>query len=137
MNTVTIAEAIEIRRKRVQDTFKLDPTVIITLKKVDYTLEFDNAAIKGILKDTGYNLMSTAFSQDQMQDPIVMGSMLYWGLKANHPDMTQERADSLFSARLYPYILEKLRQALSMFLPDMSDVQIQKPGDVKPSEDPT
>ncbi len=136
--TVSIAEAIELRRERVQATFKLDPTVIITLKGVDYTLEFDNAAVKGVLKDTGYNMMSTAFSVDQMQDPDVMGAMLFRGLQHNHSDMTQEKADSLFSVRLYPYVLEKLRQSLALFLPDMTDVDVEKPKEAaKESEDPT
>ena len=123
MPKVTSIKAAEIRRDRVDDLFQLDPTVTITLKKTEYTLEINNWAVKGVLKDTGVNLMSVGFGPEQMQDPILMGSILYWGLLTYHDTLTQEAVDKMYTYRHYAYVLSKVRKALELFLPDMSDVE--------------
>ena len=121
---VKAAEArLAERRRRVLETFQLDPLVPIKLKGKDYTLEFNNWAVKKVLKETGFNVMSTGFGMEQMQDPVVMGNLLFNGLLTNHPDLTQDDVDRMYSFRHYPYILECLRIGLDLFTPDMSDVE--------------
>lgn len=122
--------------ERVQATFKLDPQVAITLKGKDYILEFNNYAVKGIFKETDFNLMGSAFTLAQMQNPRVMGVMLYYGLKTNHPDITEDEVDKLFTYRHYPYVLSKLRQAIGLFMPDLTDL-VSKPEGSGLPEDPT
>lgn len=122
---MTPEERQEIRKKRVEETFQLDPVVSIKLKQKDYTLEANNYAIKGILKDTAVNLMDTGFRKEQMNDPLLMGSMLFWLLRTNHPEMTQEESDKMYSFRHYAYVLQRLNIALDLFLPDMSDIDAQ------------
>ena len=117
---------VSIRRKRVQETFQLDPLVPITLKGKNYTLEFNNRAVKLILKDTGLNLMSAGFGMDAMQDPETMGAILFRGLQTHHPDLTQDDVDVLYSYRHFPYVIQCLRQGLELFLPDMSDVEAEE-----------
>ncbi len=131
-------EALELRRKRTLETFQLDPQVPIELKGKPYILELTNFAVKGILKDTGHNILSVGFGVEQMQDPEMMGALLRWALELNHPDLTQDDVDRMFSYRHYGYILEKLKAALDLFLPDMSDVQIEgaRPN-VQEGEDPS
>lgn len=111
-----------IRRQRLAETDRLEPVVTITLKGHTYTLECNNYAVKGILKDTGYNLMSEGFSTKQLQDPEVMGSMLNWLLKTHHPDLSVEDTDKLYTFRHYPYIIERIGTSIDLFLPDMSDI---------------
>src|SRR5476649_120824 len=135
---VDAKRAAEIRKERIAQLFQLDPVVMITLKRNDYTLEINNWAVKGVLKDTGVNLMSTGFGVAQMQDPEVMGSILYWGLKTHHPDLQQEDVDKLYSYRHYAYVLGQLRTALDLFLPDMSDVEVDEAmGRTETNADPT
>lgn len=136
----SVEDVVKIRRERVQQTFKLDPTVMITLKGKEYTLELNNYGVKQVLKDTGFNIMKDGFGQEQMQDPEVMGSLLFRALETNHPDLTQDLVDRLYSYRLYPYILEKMRTVLDLFMPDMSDVLAEQTPDGGPMlvvEDPT
>jgi len=122
---ITSEERRKIRKERVLELFKLDPLVPITLKGKEYILEFNNYAVKGVFKDTGLNIMKAGFGQEQMQDPEVMGAMLYWALKTNCTDFTQDDVDKMYSLRHYSYILERLREAIDLFLPDMSDIDAQ------------
>ena len=115
-----------IRRQRVLETFQLDPLVKVMLKGKEYTLEFNNRAVKFIMKDTSLNLMSAGFGMDAMQDPEIMGALLFRGLQTHHPDLTQDEIDLLYSYRHFPYILQCLRQGLDLFLPDMSDVEAEE-----------
>lgn len=136
---ISIKEAAELRKKRIEETFQLDPLTTIELKGKVYTMELNNFAVKGILKDTGYNLLSAGFGIREVQDPEILGAILYWSLVEHQPDLTQEAVDKLFAYRLYAYILEKLKVALDLFLPDMSDVQIEgarETQEVKEGEDP-
>jgi hypothetical protein len=125
-DTLTREQARDLRRTRIEQTFQLDPQVNITLKGKKYILELNNWAVKGILKQTTVNLMAAGdFGICQMQDPEVMGAILFWALASNQPDLTQDEVDKLYTFRHYPYILEKIKSALELFLPDMSDIQIE------------
>jgi hypothetical protein len=123
---VSKEDATKLRRERVQNTFQLDAATTITLRGKVYTLELTNYAVKGIYKDTGHNLMALGFSVQQMTDPEMMGSLLFWALQQNHPELTQDEVDKLFTYRHYGYILDRLKDALDLFLPDMSDVQVEE-----------
>lgn len=112
----------DIYLERVGQTFQLDPQVRITLKGVTYTLEFNNRAMKEVLKDCGFNALKDSLSAEAMESPEILGSLLYRGLKTHHPDVTADQVDMLFTSRHYPYIISRLRAAMEMFLPDMSDV---------------
>jgi len=121
---VSAADYTKIRRERVEPLFQLDPVVTITLKEKKYTLEFNNWAIKGVLKDTGINMISMGFSADMMSDPMMLGSVFYWAMATHQPEMTQDDTDKLFTYKHYAYVLEKLRICVDLFLPDMSDIEI-------------
>lgn len=114
------------RAKRVMETFKLDPAIKITLRGVEYTLEYNNYAVKGVLADVGLNLLSDGFGNlDQIQNPDILGSLLFRGLEINHPELKQADADRLFTTRHYSYVLNRLRAALALFMPDMSDIEVE------------
>ena len=125
VKVISIEEAQELRKKRIEETFQLDPLTTITLKGKTFTMELNNYAVKGIYKDTGHNLLAIGFGLKEMQSPELMGATLYWALKEHHPELTQDDVDKLFTYRHYGYILERLKVALDLFLPDMSDVQIE------------
>lgn len=127
----------KLHAERVRETFQMDPQVKITLKGKEWTLEFNNYGVKEVLKETGLNLLDSGFGPDQWKDPKVMGALFYQGLKANYPDLTQEEADKLFSYRHYSAILSSIRTALSLFMPDMSDVTLDKDEDDKKGESAT
>ncbi len=125
VKVLSAKEAADLRVERIKETFQLDPVVTIVLKGHEYTMELNNYAIKGVLKDTGHNMLSAGFGIKEMQDPEVMGSLLRWALNCHHPELTQDDVDKLFTYRHYGYILDRLKVALDLFLPDMSDVQIE------------
>lgn len=102
----------------VAETTKLDPAVSITLKGTLYKLEFTNRSVKNVFDDTGYNILQEKFDRSRMEDPKLMGSLVFRGLQKNHPDLDQDQADDLFTLRHYPYILDRLITALDMFMPD-------------------
>ena len=129
-------EQVELRTKRIGETLKLDPTVIIMLKGKDYTLEFNNFAIKGILKDTGFNLMGSFLGTEEMENPEIMGAVLYYGLKTHHNELTQEECDKLYGYRHNVYILDKIREAIRLFLPDMSDIVRAEEGEGEEAKEP-
>jgi hypothetical protein len=135
---VSKEEAVKLNSERIQATFQLDPAVKITLRGKEYTLELTNYAVKGLYKDTGHNLLSLGFTLEAMQSAELLGALLYWSLNYNHPDLTQDDVDKLFSYRLYGYILDRLKVVVDLFLPDMSDVQIEgaRP-EASKDEDPT
>jgi hypothetical protein len=114
---------MKLRRERVQETFQLDPLVIITLKGHDYTLEFNNFTVKCIYKELGINLLSEGIPMEAMQDPDKLGKLLLLGLQEHHPDLTQDAVDRLYTYRHYMYVLDRLQAALNLFMPDMSDVE--------------
>ena len=132
--------ALVQQRKEIEETFKLDPLVKIQLKGVEYTLEYNNLSVKGIYKDTGYNLLSTSLGKDQMDDPNVMGALLFYGLKTHHDAMTQEEADKLYTYRHVVYIMSRITTALELFVPASSNKDLADPdeaGSPQVSEDPT
>jgi len=109
------------RRKWIEESFKLDPIVTIMLKGKEYQLEFNNYAVKGILKDTGYNLMSKEPRLAYMHSPEIFGAFLYYGLKTHHPEMTQEEADKLYSLKHYLYVLDRITKAVTLFMPELTE----------------
>lgn len=125
-------------KSRVLETFQLDPVVTITLKGHDYTLEFNNWAVKEILRESGVNMIATGFTSEHMQSPEIMSVVLYYGLKTHHSELTQDGVDRMFTLRHYPYIHDRLSDAVDLFLPDMSDMEIEKraEGEANPG-DPT
>ena len=134
------------RRRRVQETFQLDPTVIITLKSKDYTLELTNFQAKVLYKDQGINLLAATIPAEKFQDLDFLGYMFWLCLQENQPDMTQEQADHLLSFRHRMGIMGAVIQCLTMFHPDLTDVTPVKPQEaaegevvkvVDPSEQPT
>ncbi len=135
--------ALEQDRKEIGDSFKLDPRVPIQLKGKEYTLEFNNFAVKGVYKDTGYNLLSTPLDKEQMNNPDIMGALLYYGLKTNHDDMTQDSADKLCTYIHQLYILSRLHAALDLFLPESAKKELEglsdpgEAGSPQVAEDPT
>ncbi len=132
--------ALEQQRKEIGETFKLDPQVTIKLKGAEYTLEYNNFAVKGIYKDTGYNLLSTPLDKQQMDDPDIMGALLYYGLKTNHEDITQEQVDKLYTYRHMVYVMSRITSALELFLPESSKKDLTDPGEAgspQVAEDPT
>ena len=126
MEKVTKEKYMEALESRIPDTFKLDPKVTITLKGNPYTLEFNNASAKGVLLDSGFNLLNDRLTQDHIGNPNIMGSLLFRGLQTNHPDLTIEETDKLFTVKHYPYINRKIMEALVAFMPDMSDMEVDE-----------
>lgn len=122
---VTVRQArVDAYEERVLETFQLDPRVALTLKGKALTLEFNNRAIKGVLKDCGFNALKSSLTVEAMEDPNTLGSLLFRGLQTHHPEMTQDDVDLLFTSRHYPYILNRIRAAMEMFLPDLSDLPV-------------
>jgi hypothetical protein len=126
-------------RKRVEETWKLDPLVKITLPgiKKEMTLEFDNAAMKGIFLESGINLLDGSWGKE-LTHPVNLGLMLYWGLK-RHQTISQEDVDKAYGARHIAYIQTKLGEALQPFYPDISDLEPKPKLEVVPGKvaDPT
>lgn len=114
-------ERLKVYDDRVQQTFQLDPQVSVTLKGSAYVLEFNNRAVKDVLKDCGFNALRDPLSMEVMENPEILGSLLHRGLQTHHPDLTIDAVDQLFTSRHYPYIVNRLRAAMDMFLPDLSD----------------
>lgn len=136
-------QRIDTYQQRVKETFQLEPQVSITLKKQTFTLEYNNRSIKDVLKDSGFNLLADSLyasegASQPLENPEILGSLLYRGLQAHHPELTADDVDKLFTARHYPYVTAKIREALDLFMPDMSDVERdEEPPESVVPEDPT
>lgn len=115
----------------IEEYLQLDPVVPIKLgykdNQKDYKLEMNNFAVLGILKDTGYNLLSTGFTVGTMQDPAVLGSMLYWSLKTYHPELTEDEVSKLYTFRQSPYIISMLSRCLAFFAPEKDKTAVEAP----------
>lgn len=111
-----------IVRQRMDETIKLDPTVPLSMGGRDFTLVFNNWAVKEILKETGLNLLTTPLLSEQMTDPTVIGPVLLCGLRTHSPELTLEEVDRLFTMRHLLYVQTKLAEALSLFYPDTEDL---------------
>lgn len=116
-------EMIALRRSRVADTFKLDPIVKFKMGDKEYSLEFNNAAVKRIYRETGHSILADGFGVKAWGNPEILSETVLAGLLKHHPKMTMEEVDNLLDFRHTPYIMEVLRQALDYFMPDMSDVK--------------
>lgn len=134
------AAQLEERKQRLEAISRLDPHVDITLRGESYTLELNNRSVKDLLADTGVNVIKDGFPEDKADDPEFLGSLLFRALQKHHPEMTQEKADDLFSPRQYFYITYKLKEVLSLYLPDMTGIDRgveQSTEGVPSSSDPT
>lgn len=125
------------KRVRVQETFKLDPTVIITLRSKDFLFEFTNEALIGILTDTGKNLMGEALTVKDLTQPSMMESVMWWGLHSNQPELTREQCGRLYTMRHFLAIQGSIGQALSLFMPEMSEFEVEEEETLVTSENPT
>jgi hypothetical protein len=113
---------------RIEDS-QLDPAVNITLRNKQYTLEYNNFSIKGILKDTGFNLLNQNLTVKELGDPAILGAFLFWGLKTNHEELTQEQADKLLTYRDHFNVMLGIRKALTLYLPEVKGDEAQAPGE--------
>lgn len=129
-------EKREIYKQRVRETFKLDPTVTVTLKGQDYKLEFNNYAAKHILLDVSHNLINQPLTLALLSDPVFLGAIFWRGLETNHPELGQEGADKLLTAQHFLYIVDKIKTAVTAFMPDMSDVEVTEPDGTDAPTDP-
>lgn len=120
---MTAEDLAAIRRERLIETTRLDPQIPIILKGQKYTLEMNNFAVKGILKDTGHNIIKLGVGLDQLTDPVVVGSILFWALRTGHPDLTQDDVDKLYTHKHYAYVMERLVETVRLFLPDMTGLE--------------
>lgn len=124
MRKVTPQEYAAIHSQRVQDTFQLDPTVNITLKGVNYALLYDNWAVKELFKRTEINLLDGGINPEiHFRNPQTVSTLLLLGLMVNHPDISEAQVDQLLTFRNLPYILDRIKTAVRLFMPDMSDVE--------------
>lgn len=130
---MTPEERRAVTKARVQELLKLDPQVTIKLKGNDYTLEMNNWAVLGILKDTGYNLNSAGFGTEQMQDPTIMGCILFWAMQTHHPDLSLEAVNKLFTYRHMQAIFDKIMECITLYSADVSD--LVEPDDRKVFDD--
>jgi len=124
-------------RRRLAETDKLESAVPLSLRGRMYKLEYTNRSIKGILADTGRNVIADGLQRELLQDPDVYTSFLYWGLVTSNPDITKEQVDDLADYRHFPYITTQIMQAVTVFMPDTSDL-FEETGAPEPSDlDPT
>ena len=74
--SLTKEEAGKLMRLRLGELYKLDPIVTLTLAGQEYKLEFTLLSAEGILKDTGFNLLSENYAEKllskAMGDPEMM-----------------------------------------------------------------
>ena len=113
-------KSLDDPRRQIEESFKLDPTVTVTLGDKKYLLEFDNTAAKEIFKAIAYNMLSDPDIVARLNDPNSVGVILYWGLKRHHPEITEEEADRLLTAKHRLYITSTLIQAMTGFVPDLA-----------------
>lgn len=122
---------------RSQPLFDLEPSVTLKLKNQHFMLEYNNWAVKEVLKATKVNLIEAGFTMGDWVDPEKMGILLYCGLVTNHPELTQEAVDKLLTYRHYPLVLQQIGEALRLFMPDMADVELDESKDeVSDTKDP-
>ena len=119
---VTLEEFRGLYAKRLEKCFQLDTKVPINLRGQEYILELDNRAAKGVLLDTDFNMLSSSLSVEVLNNPIILGALVYHGLREHHPEITQDEADRLIEFRKFPYIIGRIQHAMELFSPDMSDV---------------
>lgn len=100
---------------------QLEPSVPIKLRGNDYTLEYNNRAVKEIFAATGLNLLSDPLGP-HLTNPTTLSALIYWGLKKHHPDLTTEESDDLFGPRLHLYIQSRIAKAMTLFLPDLKEM---------------
>lgn len=113
----------EIMLRRMEAAMKLNPEMKITLGDgKEYTLVMDNRAAKGVIADTGINLLSEGFTGKDFENPDVLGAVLFRCLRKFHPELTQEQVDELMPLRHVIYIRARLTDAVSLFFPDMDDL---------------
>lgn len=139
MELDTKLDAKQIARvgKAVDESFKLEPSLTVVLRGKGYTLEFDNMAAKGILRDTGQNIL-TESGANLLDHPDHLGSILYWGLKRHHEDMTQDESDGLLVLRHRFYITKRIMEAMSLSIPDADEDNQPEGGlELTPPKNPT
>jgi hypothetical protein len=127
----------EIIQQRTRDTMKLDPKVDLQLGDSTRVLLFNNRAIKGILEDTGINLLRDGLTIDHLSDPNILTKILKRGLQAHWPEVSEEGLDDLVSMRHFLYYQTQIFTALSLFYPDIKDLPKLPDAEPEPAGDPT
>lgn len=122
--------------ERLPGLSKLDPKVEVKLGGKTWTLHFTNYAIKRVFEDTKHNLM-TGLKEEHLSNPVIFGAVLFRGMEQEHPELTQEVVDRMFSLRHYAYVREKVVEALELFYPDLSDLPVESEGEEQSTEHPT
>ena len=98
---------------------------------IDCSLEFTNTQIRGLMKETGYNMIEAAPSVELLRDMNFLEALLFWGLTKHHPMLTRESVPDLISINRFGYIVSRLRKAIDVFYPDLSDIPDDPAGQVK------
>lgn len=114
---------------RLPEVMALDPKVPFRFMNQDLQLEMNNVALMGIYKDTGINILGDGFKAIQLDNPEVVGVVLFRALNQNHPDITQEQVNKAINARQYFYIRERIMESLSLFMPKEEETPEKKQGD--------
>lgn len=109
-------KGLELQR-RLPEIMELDPKVPFRFMGKDLSLEMNNLALMGILKDTGINILGDGFKTTQLDNPEVAGSVLFWALSQNHSEITRAEVDKNINARHFMYIRERIMESLSYFMP--------------------
>jgi hypothetical protein len=127
--------------KRVQALDKLDPFVVMTIRGVDYKLEFDNKAIRQIQTEFDVNLLEMPYLPDELfKDLDKFTRVLEIALARNHPEFDPLKpqpvdgpvgAGSLIGLKHQAYIIHCLRDAADFYFPDVSDLP---PGESKSAD---
>jgi hypothetical protein len=118
--------------KRLEDLSRLEPYVRIKLGDRELLLEYTNRSIRNIQKEMGLNLLMDSVGKEQLSNSDTLNTFLLIGLSKHQPDITPDELDDLISFKHIPYIMNRIMEALSLYFPDMSDLE-----DVESAPDPT
>lgn len=113
--------------QKLPEISQLDPVVMVTLDRKDYKLEFTNQSAMDVLSDCGFNIISDRFTPQIATNAKVLGSLLYRGLEKHQPDLDQMTVNHMYSIRQYHYVSNCIIEALTSFLPDMSEYEVHEP----------
>lgn len=133
---MTRQEKNALHRLRLEETSKSDPKVLIHLGGKDYFLEYTNRAVKDVMVHLGVNLLKDPFKLEDMQDPERFAKILFLGLRANHPDLTEDSMDDLITVRMWPYMMGCINTATQLFMADLSDIEENQSSETTEGKDP-
>lgn len=95
--------------------------VRVTLGGREYTLRYTFAALKAAKKEFNGSILKQETLQNLDEENL--GKIIWYGLRAHHPDVTLEHVEENMDFPTFPYFMSKFVEAITASLPEPKNEQ--------------